>query len=247
MMSLTTIKAGSLVKKQFQYKLNAYIGVFSSMMILQGLAIFFSLLGSSGMSSTSSHGLSISIDYYSADTVIMFTSLWAFISAVLITTKIYREDDYTFVTNRITANLSNIAFLVLASLIGGFTAVMSGYFVRTYIYYFFDHDQLIGIGTGQDVQLLLTGMTATILYILLFSSLGYLAGTLVQLNRIFVVVLPVLVIGLQMNAIINQKINIFEFYFQESSILMFIPKIIVTVAVLFSIASLLSNRMEVRR
>ncbi|WP_404450963.1 hypothetical protein LG329_11515 [Virgibacillus necropolis] len=250
-MSLTTISTGNLVRKQFQYKMKAYIGVFSSLMVLQILAILFSLGGSGGSGGSGSHGISINVRYYSASIVVVFTMLWAFISAILITTKAYREDDFTFVTNRVTANLSNIVFLGTASIIGGVTAVLSGYLLKVVMYYVPDSGQFIGISSGPSPLELLFGLFATILFVFMFSSLGYLVGTLVQLHKIFVVVLPVVFFGYitfgEQRIGIHPLIQLGEFYFQETSFPLFLSKAVITIAILFTGSVLLSNRMEVRR
>lgn len=251
MMSLTTISMVALVRKQFQYKLRAYIGVFSSMMVLQVLAIIFSIMGNTGMYGGGSYGLGVNVSYYSADIVVVFTMLWAFISAILITTKAYREDDFTFVTNRVTANLSNIVFLGMASVIGGITAILSGFLLRVLMYYVFDFDNIVGLGSGPTLQEFVVGLFATILFVFLFSSLGYVVGMVVQINKIFVVLLPVLIVGLLtgvgLKIAVYPLIPLSEFYFQESSFWVFLSKVVITIAILFLGAAVMSNRMEVRR
>lgn len=251
MMSLTTISMGSLVAKQYQFKLKAYVGLFNSLMVLQLLAILFSFGGSGQSGGSGGYGLQVSISYYSADLVVVFTILWAFISAILITTKAYREDDFTFVTNRVSGNLSNVLLLGTASILGGATALMAGYLIKVLMYYVFDYNQVIGIGPGPSLQEFLIGLVATILTVFLFSSLGYLIGTLVQQNRIFVIVLPVIFFGLlivgEQTLKIYPLVSIGEFYFQESSFWLFLSKVLITIALLFSGAVMMSNRMEVRR
>lgn len=251
MMSLTTISMGSLVKKQYQFKLKSYVGLFNSLMVVQLLAIVFSFVGSGQSGGGGSYGPDVRISYYSADAVVYFTIMWAFISAILITTKAYREDDFTFVTNRLSGNLSNILLLLSASVIGGVTAVLSGYLIKALIYYVFDFNQVIGIGSGPSLQEFFIGLVATILTVFLFSSLGYLVGTLIQLHRTFVVVLPVVFFGLLIIAGkmtgVYSLFSISEFYFQESSFWLFFFKIIITATLLFSGAALMSNRWEVRR
>ena len=129
MMSLKTINLAETVKKQFVFKLKANIDVFSSLVGIQLLAILFSLggVGSMGMGGTN---LSVDVKYYSADLVIVFTMLWSFVTAITITTKPYRNHDFTFVSNRLSSSLSNILFLLTASFIGSITAVLAGNLVK---------------------------------------------------------------------------------------------------------------------
>src|SRR5699024_6507193 len=110
MMSLTHPHLFSLVKKQYQYKLKAFIGVFSSIVIVQLIAMLFSVNGGRG-SGGGPGELYIDIDYFSYNTVIGFTMITILINAIHITTKTFKEDGFIFTANRLSANLSNIVFL----------------------------------------------------------------------------------------------------------------------------------------
>jgi hypothetical protein len=246
-MSLTKVSLFDVVKKQYAYKLKAYIQVLSTLVFVQLLAILLSFNGIGG-GGTSSESIEINIHYYSADFVIVFTMLWGFISAILITTKAYRYDDFAFVTNRISSNLSNAIFLLTASIIGGITAMLCSYLIKVIMYYFvaplYGHSMLI-MATPVD---LLLGILATSFYVLLFCALGYFVGTLVKINKIFIVVLPAVFFGAMIGEGSGKtKIvtSVFEFIYMESSLPLFIVKIIVIAGLLFSSAFVLSNRMEV--
>lgn len=245
-MSLSRIRLQDIVKKQYAYKLRAYIQVFMSLVFIQMLAILFSFNGV-GMMGTSSNTFDINVHFYSADIVVTFTMLWALITSILITTQTYRNDDFAFITNRLSSNLSNMLFLLTASLVGGFTAMLSSYVMRILMYLFGRTEYLY---TPTAASEWLIGFIATILYVLLFSALGYFFGTLVQINKVFVVLLPALFIGIliigagTMNGTVLN--NVFEFIFMESSLAIFMVKIVILAALLFSSSALMSNRMEVR-
>jgi len=245
-MSLSRISLQEVVQKQYAYKLRAYIQVFMSLVFIQVLGILFSFNGV-GMMGTSSNTFDISVHFYSADIVVVFTMLWAFISAILITTQAYRNDDFVFITNRLTSNISNLLFLLTASLVGGLTAMLSSHVMRI-LMYVLGQTQYLYTPTAASEWII--GFIATILYVLLCSAIGYFFGTLVQLHKIFAVLLPVIFIGLlilgagTMNGtIIN---NVIEFIFEEASLTIFIVKTGVLIALLLSGSSLMSNRMEVR-
>jgi hypothetical protein len=245
-MSLLRISMQDVVKKQYAYKLRAYIQVFMSLVFIQVLGILFSFNGV-GMMGTSSNTFDISVHFYSADIVVVFTMLWAFISAILITTQAYRNDDFAFITNRVSSNLSNMLFLLTISLVGGLTALLSSHVIRILMYVLGQSEYLY---TPTAVSEWIIGFIATVLYVLLFAAIGYFFGTLVQLHKIFAVLLPVLFIGILIlgAGTMNEAIfrNVFEFIFEESSLALFIIKIGVLAALLFSGSALLSNRMEVR-
>lgn len=245
MMSLSRISMQDVVKKQYSYKLRAYIQVFLSLVIIQMLGVLFSFNGV-GMMGTSSNTYEIDVKFYSADIVVVFTMLWAFITAILITTQAYRNDDFAFISNRLTSNLSNMLFLLTASIVGGITAMLSSHVMKILMYVFGRTEYLY---TPTAVSEWLIGFIAAILYVLLFSALGYFFGTLVQFHKVFAILLPVICFGLilgtgMMNGMIIK--NVFEFIFVETSLALFLVKLGVLIALLFSGSALMSNRLEVR-
>ena len=247
MMSLKTINLAETVKKQFVFKLKANIDVFSSLVGIQLLAILFSLNGvaSMGMGGTN---LSVDVKYYSADLVIIFTMLWSFVTAITITTKPYRNHDFTFVSNRLSSSLSNILFLLTASFIGSITATLAGNLVKLLVSILFKQE-LFHFYTG-SLEFVL-GIGVTIIYVFFLSSMGYLIGTLVQVSKGFIILIPVLFLGtIFLAASMHTEpllIQIFQFYVFESSLLFFILKTLLTTVLFFVAAISLLNRMEVRR
>lgn len=246
-MSLVKTSMLDIVIKLYRYKLKAYKQVFMSLIFIQLLAVFFSFNGV-GMMGSSSESIEIDVQFYSADMVIVFTILWAFITAILITTTAYRNDDFVFVTNRLSGNLSNMLFLLTASIVGGVTAMLSTSLMKIIMYFFGGHGY---IAVNHSVLEVVMGYSSTILYILLFSGLGYFFGTLVQISKVFVVVIPGIFIGagiLGAGSLGFEWVkSIYRSLFTEPSILLFILKVLVVVVLLFTGSFALSNRMEVRK
>ncbi|MFE4895377.1 hypothetical protein [Peribacillus butanolivorans] len=246
-MSLTSVNLWETVKKQYFFKLKANIDAFSSLIGIQLLALLFSFggVGSVGMGG---ENFSINIKYYSADLVIGFTLIWAFVTAIVITTKPYRNHDFTFVTNRLSSSLSNILYLLTASIVGSITAILSGNLLEILARILLD-DQIYSFNTG--LQELVMGIGVTILYVFFVTSIGYFIGALVQESKLFIILIPVLFFGILFLEASMQKepflINVFKFYGMESTLSLFIIKVIITVAVLFTAAISILNRMEVRR
>ena len=118
------------------------------------------------------------------------------------------------------------------------------------IMYFFDGQLMVDNTTlgGASVEFIL-GIFATSFYIFLFCALGYLIGTLVQIHKVFALLVPVLFFGAlvlsEVSGNAGMVANFFGFIFTESSILLFMIKIVVTSGLLFASAFVLSNRMEV--
>jgi hypothetical protein len=129
MMSLNKVTLGEVVKKQYLYKLKAYSGVYTSLMVIQAIAILFAF---SAMNSfgTSSEAFSLDIKYYSVDVVVGLTMLWAFISSITITMKAYRNCDFNLVTNRLSSDLSNFTFMGTIGLLGAITSLLSFIFCQ---------------------------------------------------------------------------------------------------------------------
>jgi hypothetical protein len=248
-MSLTRTSLLEVTKRQYVFKLKSYIQVFMTLVVLQLLGMLFSFNGV-GMMGSSNGSVEVEIQYYSADIVVVFTMLWAFITAILITTKAYRNDDFAFVTNRLSSNLSNMLFLLTASILGGILSILSSYLMKVIMYLV--GQQLVNATNVTAVSIdFLLGIAATVFYVILASALGYFVGTLVQINRIFVVVIPVLFFGSLFVGEVSGKREImtavFEFIFTEPSLLVFIVKILVMAGLLFGSAFVLSNRMEVKQ
>ncbi|WP_412962431.1 hypothetical protein [Metabacillus niabensis] len=248
-MYLTEVKFADVVKNQFKYKVKAYIGIFSSLLIVQVFGLLMSLNGSSSMG-TVGNAFSLSLNNYTGNIVIIFTMLWGFISAITITTKAYKNDDFTFISNRLSRNLANIFFLILASLIGGITALLSGYLLKVVMFFFVDEGFVIL--TNINITEIILGIFVTSLYMILLSSFGYFIGTVVQLSKWFKVLLPILFLSyLFLTANTSEEttliVEIGEFYLNEDSLFIFFLKIFITSILLFCFSIGLSNRMEVRQ
>ncbi|PAQ13915.1 hypothetical protein CD798_13000 [Bacillaceae bacterium SAOS 7] len=246
-MSLTNVTLGNVVKKQYLFKLKSYMGALTALISVQLVAMLFSFNGS-GMSGRGQENVTVNVTHYSADIIVMFTIVWAFIIASILPTKAYRNDDFTFVANRVSSHLSNILILLTMSVLGGVTAISGSFLLRVLIYFFTDIQLINTNYLLYAPHHLLMGIIAASLYMFLFSALGYFAGTLVQLSRVFIFLLPMLYLSpLLIGVTIGRDMTaIYQFFLAESSITLFAIKVFITVALLFTCSVTLSNRMEVR-
>lgn len=246
MMSSEKTNWFKLVKRQTVFKLKAFYSFFTVLLFIQIIAMFFSFIGTVTYGSGVDY-ISLEVSFFSADAVIGFSQLWAFITSILLTTKAYRYSDFTFVTNRLTGHLSNILFLLIASLIAGVTAFLSRYLIR--VIKFYTTDVFIVQPFVEPASEIMIGTVATVLYVLLFCALGYFSGMLVQIHKLFLVLLPVsflgaLIIGENLS---NGSVNpVFGFIGLESSFFMFVVKVVFLVVILFGSATGLTNRLEVK-
>ncbi|ATW28098.1 hypothetical protein [Candidatus Formimonas warabiya] len=250
-MSLTETNLLFVAKKQYFYKLKAYVGLFFGLAVIQ-LLVFGLSGGRIGMEGSSSDYVSFQVYRFSSEVIISTTMLWALTVAVILTTKSYRDVDFTFVSNRISSNLSNIGFLLTAGLVGGVTASLYGPLVRVMMYFSAGSHNIIRENFFMTPRELVVGMSAAALYIILFSALGYFLGMFAQVHKICLAFLPVLFLGaLFLGNITQSEATLFaksiQFFGYEKSFLLFTVKILLTAAILFTGAIIFSNRVEVRK
>ncbi|KMK75535.1 hypothetical protein [Alkalihalobacillus pseudalcaliphilus] len=241
---LKKIRLEELVRKQTLFKLKALSSAVLVLIIVQTVFLVISVLASSGGSMGSNY-YEIDIQHVSGDIVIGFTMIWAFIVGALITSKAYRYDDFSFVTSRLSAHLANIGYMVIVSSLGGLTAFLSGFTIKLFTFFVYEGEILKLSDTSAAVMF--SGLVATILYMVLFMTLGYVCGMLVQMYEPLKIIIPALVFG----AIIflsefGVLLLLVEQFLQEPSILLFALKVIGTCGVLLVIIIWSTDKLEVR-
>lgn len=248
-MSLSNVSLTTAIKNQFHYKLKAYIGVFSSFVILQVFALLITM-SSSGGGYFSGDGIEISYSAYSSINIFMLTIIWAFIQSIIMSSKTSWEKNFPFVGNHISHDVSNFIFLLFMSMIAGILTVLSDFLLRVIIYYFFINENIYFYHSALTGQELLSGLTTISLYLILFCAIGYLLGTITRLHRMMPVLLPAIIVGVFISTAQTQSnlfMQILEFYYREGNTAVFIFKIIVPVLLLFFTSVLISSRVEVRK
>lgn len=127
MQFLTNMSLKTIVKKQVKWKAKLYISALSSLVIVQ---IIFGLLTSSSGSGSSGYGgenLTVHFSNYSLDTFLIVTAIWAFIVALLFTTKAYRIDDLSVISSRTSSAIANIFVMIIYSFIAVIIMISSYY------------------------------------------------------------------------------------------------------------------------
>ncbi|WP_210364192.1 hypothetical protein [Bacillus sp. REN3] len=249
MMYLADVKMWEVVRKQVRLKLKSYRGMFTSLMIVQILAILISLSGEANQGG-SIDNFEYDLRYYSGNMILAFTMIWAFISAIIMTTKAYRFDDYAFIANRLTSHIANVLFLIVASITGGMTTLFSTQVLKVIGLLKLDRDYLSSMVLS--VPEFMAGLAATILYLFLFTAFGYLAGMLVQKNKLFLLLLPAVFFGsIFIEAFIPEQPalipDISKFFGGETSFWLFTLKVLLVSSITFGIAIFTTNRTEVRQ
>lgn len=249
-MYLTEPRLTDIVKKQFLHKFNAYTGVFNSLLVMQLIGIFFGF-GTGGGGSGDGNTLIIDYSFSTGDMPVIFTLLWAFSMGILVTTLAYRNDAFSLVSNRLSHNISSFLFLLFASVIAGILATLAGSIIKfissfqSYLF-FTDTSGLFSSPTDFFIRIL-----TSVLYTALFASLGYVVGSFIQRSKF---VLPLLITAIFAFPLLRLNIGgldliakIVAFFGTETSLLLFLMKIIVTVSILFAISIGVTTKTEVRK
>ncbi|MEK5040074.1 hypothetical protein [Sporosarcina sp. FSL K6-3457] len=244
-MYLTEPKFLDIVRQQFRFKMNANASAFTKLIVLQ-LAFLF--MNHSYGTSLGNNTIQIYEQNFSNTSIVGATWLWAFFLGLLLTSAAQRNESFTFVTNRFSYHGANFLFMLTASIIGGLTAVLIGSVLKLYTLLRFE-DIIISSQQGlfaAPADFFIQLMTA-IAYTMLFFMLSYTIGMFIQLNKAF---LLLFVIGWIILAIIGGFPfiqYIFEFFWHEHSITLFLLKISGTVLGLFALSVEITNRLEVKR
>ena len=185
----TNMTLARAVKNQYIYKLRVYSGYFCTLILMQVIALFFSLSGTMSVMSSS-----YTYHEYSALFVVLFSEFWALVVAVLLSTRQRKNEAFALPGNRLSDCLSDIAYMLTGCLLGGVTSALAGIALRIPIYFL--HPGLIMLsGFYPDPREIFTIFASTALYMLLLSATGYLCGVLVHLSKVFYAIIPALIFG----------------------------------------------------
>lgn len=246
----TQWSVSELAKRQFLFKLHANGAIFTLLIVLQIISTVF--IGGATTSSTAyDDGMGPLLFNYSTisnDGQIGLTLFWALIIGFLLTSAAQRNESFAFVTNRLTFQLANFYFLCTAALFGAVTSVSLGATMKILT--------MLGGGFVMETTAFAfsplhfsTQIFVMTAYSLLLMLISYTLGSLIQFNRLFILLFaviwgvftqtPFLIVGENGDGLLN-------FFFQETSIILFALKVLVTSAALFGISFWVTNRLEVR-
>lgn len=253
-MSLNETSIFDIAKRQFYFKLHANASVFTVLFILQIISTIFLLgSGSSGNFNHSNDSISLTWSSFSNDGIVGLTLFWAIVVGFLCTSTAQRNESFAFVSNRFTYHLANLYFLCFAAIIGGVTTVLLGSATKLYALLRYDHVIIATSGLLNAPGDFFSRFLVMTAYTLLVSILCYTVGMLIQLSRLFIMLLAALFIGLRLfiglnlSSLSTEKIDLVGFITDEQSTILFIVKIVLIVAALFFFSVWSTNRIEVRK
>lgn len=247
----TRWSAAEWAKQQYLFKMNANASMFTILIVLQIIGTIFI----SGASVTSTHSsedyipITFNFTTVSYDGQIGMTLFWAFVVGFLLTSAAQRNESFVFVTNRLTFQLANFYFICTAAVIGSITTVLLGSVMKIII--LLSGNAIVEtsglFASPSDFFSRVAAMTG---YTLLVLLLGYLAGTLIQWSKWFIVLFAALWFGMPSSAILvggEYGFTPLSFFFNETSLILFILKVILASVLLFGISFFVTNRLEVRQ
>jgi hypothetical protein len=244
-MSLNEVSLTAIMIKQYLYKLKGYSGLIYSLIVAQLLGLLFSMGPRSSMSSGNG-SLYVSMETYNSDTLLIFSLAWIIFIAALLTSKPYRSMEFSLVSNPITSNLSNIILLLTFSVFAGLTSTLMGVLHRLIMVFVLDSSQFIMDGLTLGISDLLLGILVSSLYLILLGAIAYLVRVIIEVNKLFAIILPTVFIGL-LRAYTQFLGDLITFYTSENSLGIFTFKVLMTSIFLFGMSIALSYRREVRR
>jgi len=245
-MSSKTIKFWPVVFKQFLFKWNVNKDMFTTLAILQVIALFFSYSGSG----TFHYMDGVELNFHTSDILIVFTMIWLLVIGVQILRPMNELPTYTMTANRKVDHMSNIVWLVVMSGIGTVTVLLASVLLQLIMNYMSG-----SIAIMPEVPLTfwsyITGAVTTFIYLIFAGAFGYFFSVLSQWNQLVKIIIPFFLIGTLFiaPAIIPDDllISIFSFIFLEKVFIVFVLKMIVIISLLFAASIGIGNRLEVRK
>ncbi|WP_203247558.1 hypothetical protein [Sporosarcina beigongshangi] len=243
-MYLTEPKFLDIVRQQFRFKMNANASAFTKLIFLQLACLFIS---NYRQAAPGYNSIEVSEQLFSNTAIVVATWLWAFFVGLLLTIASQRNESFTFVTNRFSYHGSNFLFMLCASIIGGLTAVLMGSVLKLYNLLQFENIIISSKGLfAAPADFFIQLMTA-IAYTMLFFMVSYAIGMFIQRNKAFLLLFIVGWITLSIIGGFSIIQPIFDFFWNEHSITIFLLKVSGTILGLFAIATAITNRLEVKK
>lgn len=242
----------SLTIKKYLFKLRAYTGYFCGFILAQLLASVL-LLSSSANSGISSIVFNITLHTYSAQLILVFSVIWSFVLSILISSQFIKNTTFTLPGNRLTDCTSDLIYILTGCLFGAITAALFCAAVRTALYFSF-RDSVFSQGFYPSFSDLITVTAATFLYMLMASAAGYFAGTLIRINKVFFVVIAMILIILNyifttVNFVSGRSAlwPLWALLFKQKSLAVFALTMITLSAIFYLLSNIIANRTEVKR
>lgn len=238
MMYLNKISLLNNITSQVKWKMVTYSNILTLFIFVQ---IIFSLLFThSGMSGSGLNNMELREYIYSLDAVFMVSAVSALFIGFTLATKRLDHDNFSIPTTRFSANISTIIFLCIVSFFAAITAISTHYMTLFGKMLILDYDIAIGAVFPN-----VTTFCAMCMIILFATAVGFFTGSVYKLSRILAIFLGVGSFVLFIRYVPTER-SFFIWLFDKSYNALILKTFLLSF-LLYSLACIITNRMEVRR
>ncbi|MBK3495921.1 hypothetical protein JFL43_13835 [Viridibacillus sp. YIM B01967] len=232
------------MKAQIKFKLNAYSEGMIYLIVFQIIGVVLFSFSGSGQMGRGAGNFKLEISLYSPAGIFILSALWMFYVAVSLTRKETRRELLPFICLPKLSSISDIIILIGMSAFLSFTVMLSNYLLYDIIVLFTKKEFSGSMAIFDEPKVFFINLIGVFIVSMTVAAFGYLIGTLVQISKLFIIVLIALFI-----AYVKSKLILFiGHYFYEQNP-QFLPFAIFNIAIAIScffIAYLISSRMEVK-
>ena len=246
-MSLNEVNLFNVVKKQVKFKFFSYHIIWISLIFTQFFGILMSSVVIQPTDPTGPYSETvITINTFDSTFLMIMTYVWIVAMAVFLGLATTKRSDFGFVTTRLSQFLSTIVMLIILAVVGAITVYLGNSLISLILMIF-----QAGIPMSTQFTFLahVANVTGVFGYLLLYAAVTYLAISLFQLNRFVLpglLVLNVLTINLASTYQLNHPLRkLTKFFGEETSILVFVLKVVIVTTILFVSAWLVTRNREV--
>lgn len=250
-MYLIEPKLSEIVKKQYYFKLHMYRNAFVILIFLQ---MFFIVLGGVEYIFPTNFPMYdfpwVTWISSTNDNVLSVTLIWTIIMGFQIPSRKRLNESFTFVTNRFVHHLSNFFLMLTISMIGGLSVVLSGSAIKMFAYLRYEIKMIESPGFITSPSDFFIRVVTCFAYMMLFILTSYAVTSFIQRSQKTIVFFA---IGWIVLSSVTKQWNgpdfltrMTEFFFNDSNLVLFLIKIVLTVTALFIASVAVTNRLEVK-
>ncbi len=248
-MSLSEIEIGkvnlrTIVLMQYLYKLKGSSSLIHSLIFMQLLGLIFSLTPNGSMGAGSDF-ITVSVNLFSTNLLQIFSMVWMVGITNYFISSNYRRLELPLTHDSLSGHLSNILLILTIAIFAGTTSTLLSIPHRIILLFIYsDSGEFFLDGISISPAALLLGVFVSTLYLLLLAALSYLIRAVIEVNRIFIVILPALFIGLA-RPYQEFYAAVFNCFTAEPSLALFLLKAFMASAAFFALSFLITRKTEV--
>ncbi|MGE7624755.1 hypothetical protein ACQKMD_17375 [Viridibacillus sp. NPDC096237] len=242
-MSLTNKTFVEMLQVQVKFKLHAYLGMVTYLIILQVVGMLLSLVSSSTMS-LGSDIVDVNFSIFRTTMVLVLSCFWSFYIGMLMMRHDQRADIMPFVTTRTMSSASDSIVLAIIAIFAGITTMLSNYVVRIIVMLKSNQNIIAMEDVFNAPGIFLKNIAAFIVVILCVASVGYFFGMIMQKSKLVMCIISASCFSMLFTEL-GQEILLSIRQLGMHPILYFAVNLL-TSAILFILSAMMANNLEVR-